>query len=1244
MNRIMKFFINSLKFIVRKLDIIIQQEENKNPDIEILSPIKSKEKNDKYLELLEKAIKHNDVYNICLSGDYGSGKSSIIESFKLNYPQYRYLNISLANFNVETLNDNENLLEKAIVKQLFYKTNHKKIPSSRFTKIRDISFKDVFFYLIIFLGIVSPIILLNLNDWIDILDKRLNSLNNIIPLGILNLFILLLLVLISLVSLIYIISKIFNKISFIVGIKKEIFEFSVQPKNEKINAFDKYIDELIYFFKRNDYDVIFFEDLDRFNEIEIFTKLRDLNRLLNDSEEVFLHKKHKRKIKFIYAIKDSIFSNGSNEKIENRNSEEIKNDNNEKIKNMSDFKEIKSENYILDLSIGKNRTKFFDYIIPVIPNMDANNSYTDLKKRFSDNKIKIEDEFISDITIFINDKRLLTNTLNEFLLYKDKLTHLKEDEYKYLFSIILYKNIYPVDFLDLTNEKGFLYEIINSKRLYLQEKLVNLDTKIKEIEEKIEYLNNVLTKDEDDLLNFVLGILIRDGYNKIGGRELEYYSLSDIKDIMEKKDNFYTNKGWRYSSDIFTEKVKIKINEKENLVKNNEFSEKNKLKKELFKLKIQRKECLEKNISDLILDNTLNIDFGKNKLIKVLLIKGYINERYNNYISYFREGEINFKELEFIQSVISRNSIPIDYELNNIDKIIKRIDIKDLGSEYILNLYLIEYLIKYKHKFDKFKYNKIINQFNKINDSKIDFLEKFSEFNIEVYGKLIKEIAVNNKELFTKLCFNNKSYDFKKLNFEVFINQLLVNELLEQNINSVLKEYILNEENIISFDSVQENKSKFIDLINNLDIKFKKLNLENSKIEYNEEEGINFTINSKNRYEINRNMIDYVYNFNDESNSLSKNVNYWMIKDSNNENMKNYINENINIYIKDIFLNRDYIELDKNYMGNEKSKHIIELLNFESLDKSLQIEIIEQKNFIIDNISEIKNEIILDKLLYNNRINITWENLNFYFNKRGLNDYLIDFINSESNMDNLKNKIISKEIIDSCFNLKCRILLEKKLKDDSIKDIKCLFFEPIDNIDLSNISEERLELLINLNYITLNTKIYESIKDKNNSFLLIIKNLNIYLDNYSEYYFKENDVKEIFESQSITKKEKLKVLETLSDSEINLKANYKIIGDLILEEDNPNFEQLKEQIIAVYFKEIKENINVMSVEEIKVILSKLRESYKGFNVLKSGSFKVNIDSNLNKEFLKLLEDKGVISSSTYLNNYEVRINRKGNKK
>lgn len=218
----------------------------------------------------------------------------------------------MTNFKENALNDDDNLLEKAIVKQLFYKTNHKKIPSSRFTKIQDISTKKIFHYLIVLMIIFSPIILLNLNYWADILNKKINELNNILPFGKTNFLILIFLSGISLVALSYIISKIFAQFSFVAGIKKENFEMSVQSTSEKTNAFDQYIDELIYFFNRNDYDVLFFEDLDRFNTIYIFTKLRDLNRLLNDSEEVFSRKKHKRKIKFVYAIKDSIFIDGMN--------------------------------------------------------------------------------------------------------------------------------------------------------------------------------------------------------------------------------------------------------------------------------------------------------------------------------------------------------------------------------------------------------------------------------------------------------------------------------------------------------------------------------------------------------------------------------------------------------------------------------------------------------------------------------------------------------------------------------------------------------------------------------------------------------------------------------------------------------------------------------------------------------------------------------------------------------------------
>ncbi|PWW90775.1 hypothetical protein [Clostridium perfringens] len=719
MNKIKTFVINILKIVIRKLDIFIQVEENKNPEIEVLSPIKSLEKEDEYLSLLEKSIRHTEVYNICISGDYGSGKSSIIESFKFKFPNFKCLNISLANFSDESLNSDESLLEKAIVKQLFYKTNHKKIPSSRFTKIRDISFKKVLFSSLILLLGFSPIIVFNFNYLNNILIDKFNELNKIIPFEKNNIMLLfILLCIVSLFIFSYFISKIFNKISFMAGIKKENVELSFQVKDEKVNAFDKYIDELIYFFKRNNYDVVFFEDLDRFNNIEIFSNLRDLNRLLNDSEEVFCNKKYKRKIKFVYAIKDSIFFS------------------NDLDKNSS------SKKYNLDLSLSENRTKFFDYIIPVIPHMDSNNSYSTLQELFNKYNLKIPSEFLDDITIFITDKRLLTNTFNEFLLYQKKLTHLDIKEYLFLFSIILYKNLYPVDFLNLTKGEGLLYEIIANKKMYIKNESKKLDEKIKEVEEKIGNLNNTITKDEEDLLHLILGYLSRNGYTSILNKSFYNISLEDIKLLLNSNEYIYTSKGSMYIDNIFGVDFKEDLLSKLNLIANNEFSEKNRLKKELSELKSQRKNIFEKTLADLVKDSIIKINFDKNNLIKVLLMKGYINESYNDYISYFREGEINLREREFIQCIKSNIAIDSNYELINIDKIISKLDIKELETKYILNIYLIKYLLENNDKIDTYKHIKILEHFKEINEFELDFLEKFSEFNTSTYEILLKKFQL----------------------------------------------------------------------------------------------------------------------------------------------------------------------------------------------------------------------------------------------------------------------------------------------------------------------------------------------------------------------------------------------------------------------------------------------------------------------------------------------------------------------
>lgn len=64
-----------------------------------------------------------------------------------------------------------------------------------------------------------------------------------------------------------------------------------------------------YIFWSLKYNVVIFEDLDRFNNIGIFERLRELNELINNSEQI------DRRVVFIYAIKDDIFGDADTEKL-----------------------------------------------------------------------------------------------------------------------------------------------------------------------------------------------------------------------------------------------------------------------------------------------------------------------------------------------------------------------------------------------------------------------------------------------------------------------------------------------------------------------------------------------------------------------------------------------------------------------------------------------------------------------------------------------------------------------------------------------------------------------------------------------------------------------------------------------------------------------------------------------------------------------------------------------------------------
>lgn len=145
-NLFSKFFRNK-EIDVEKTETILSSLAPK-----ILTKAKDIEKIQPYLDKLKASINTKGISNIALTGGYGSGKSTIIGTFKELNPEYEYLNISLASFNKKEEDSEiisadrkiqkeeiERLLEVSILQQIFYHVKPQQIPESRFKRIDNIS-------------------------------------------------------------------------------------------------------------------------------------------------------------------------------------------------------------------------------------------------------------------------------------------------------------------------------------------------------------------------------------------------------------------------------------------------------------------------------------------------------------------------------------------------------------------------------------------------------------------------------------------------------------------------------------------------------------------------------------------------------------------------------------------------------------------------------------------------------------------------------------------------------------------------------------------------------------------------------------------------------------------------------------------------------------------------------------------------------------------------------------------------
>ena len=91
-----------------------------------------------YKEALDFIFDSEDIKNIAISGPYGAGKSSILETYKKNNDNKKFIHISLAHFEnpdnekERELDIKESILEGKILNQLIHQIPSENIPQTNF--------------------------------------------------------------------------------------------------------------------------------------------------------------------------------------------------------------------------------------------------------------------------------------------------------------------------------------------------------------------------------------------------------------------------------------------------------------------------------------------------------------------------------------------------------------------------------------------------------------------------------------------------------------------------------------------------------------------------------------------------------------------------------------------------------------------------------------------------------------------------------------------------------------------------------------------------------------------------------------------------------------------------------------------------------------------------------------------------------------------------------------------------------
>ena len=862
-----------------------------------------------YVDALDFVIENENIKNAAISGHYGSGKSSIWQTYKNMRNINNVIYISLGDYCQGDEEGNSiSRIEKQILTQILAQVNQKDIPLSKYKLKFNKNKCTIAKYVL-----VSLIFILSIIGWF--IKAEITSIY-MIRMHVYLSFIILLFV----TPLIYLIYRIFKGELFQISkINLKIAEANAQPSDEKDESiFDKDIKEIIYILKSSNVKYVVFEDLDRYDNVLIFSKLRELNYLLNADKS-----KQDSNIKFIYMVRDDLF----------------------------------------DI---QTRSKFFDFILPVIPIVDSENSEGKLMEYFKDNNNIPDKKVLRKISIYIDDMRILKNIVNEFNIYSEILLpqKLNLDNNK-LFSIIVLKNIFPEEFSLLQRDRGYIFNIFRELPYYKENVSREIEEEIIENESNLKELENEVAVSEAEVMSIMLpGNLTTGNRNKWS----EY-----LKEWNENPKQERNVDGWYINYDEFLDKyINNKLNNKKRLdnLKNKRGPDLDKLRNKITKFKTYLDEINAQSLKEFlnsidenkltnIIENKENdsviIDNHYFPLIRFLLMEGLIDESYRLYLSIFRAGSLTVNDKIFLSNILSANKSDLLLEINSPKSVYEELADYHYRRKAIQNLKFLEWLIENDKKIE------VINITKHFLDRDLIFiLSKLSNQNIMKYSEVILE---DDLKLFKKVLQIN--------NFENYL------ELYKSLVLSILQHRFTSVEDLKSFSNLVEKSESVLRLLGgelenfSKNLKFGIIQFNNICVEGLDEKVLKIIIEN-NAYKITINNIKFILETRLEG---KVDLGRLFSRISQQQDINKYVNGNLLE-----FLNQ-YTSLDIDIF-NDDEENVMSILKSELELDSKKI-YLERNATILSNISSISDmdgvEKVLRILILNNTMKFNENNISVYW-------------------------------------------------------------------------------------------------------------------------------------------------------------------------------------------------------------------------------------------------------------------------